>query len=85
VEVAEGYKRLMESLGVEISMQKTHVSNDTFEFAKRWIHRGEEISPFSFGGWKEVCSRYNLAVNFLQTLHSKGWIPVKGIVNVVTT
>jgi len=33
--VAERYKLIINSLGVEISESKTHVSNDTYEFAKR--------------------------------------------------
>jgi hypothetical protein len=36
----------MEALGVEISVQKTHVSKDTYEFAKRWIR--------PFGNVKEL-------------------------------
>jgi len=33
--VAEAYIRVIKGLGVELSIQKTHVSNDTYEFAKR--------------------------------------------------
>jgi hypothetical protein len=33
--VAQSYRLLMESLGVKISESKTHVSDDTFEFARR--------------------------------------------------
>jgi hypothetical protein len=43
-QVAFHYTQIMSSLGVAISPMKTHVSNDTYEFAKRWIHRGEEVS-----------------------------------------
>nr|QHD64818.1 RdRp [Erysiphe necator associated mitovirus 7] len=35
--VAESYKKIIRELGVELSDNKTHVSNDTYEFAKRWI------------------------------------------------
>jgi hypothetical protein len=34
-DVASRYREIMEALGVEISVQKTHVSSDTYEFAKR--------------------------------------------------
>jgi len=34
-DVAARYREIMEALGVEISVQKTHVSKDTYEFAKR--------------------------------------------------
>lgn len=33
--VAKEYMRLMRMLGVELSEQKTHVSKDFYEFAKR--------------------------------------------------
>jgi hypothetical protein len=42
--VAREYKRLLVELGVSISEQKSHVSLDTYEFAKRWMHRGEEMT-----------------------------------------
>jgi hypothetical protein len=33
--VAKAYIRVIKGLGVELSLQKTHVSYDTYEFAKR--------------------------------------------------
>jgi len=33
--VAKNYVKIMTKLGVDISLHKTHVSNDTYEFAKR--------------------------------------------------
>lgn len=44
--VAKLYLSVMEDLGVDISEAKTHVSRDTCEFAKRWLHQGSEITPF---------------------------------------
>jgi hypothetical protein len=35
--VAKRYIKVITSLGVEVSLNKTHVSKDTYEFAKRWI------------------------------------------------
>jgi len=35
--VANRYIKIISSLGVEVSLNKTHVSIDTYEFAKRWI------------------------------------------------
>lgn len=41
-------------MGVELSLAKTHVSSDTYEFAKRWIQVREEavaeISPLPISG-----------------------------------
>jgi hypothetical protein len=35
--VARRYIKVITSMGVEVSLNKTHVSKDTYEFAKRWI------------------------------------------------
>lgn len=52
--VALEYIKVMTRLGVEISPTKTHVSNDTYEFAKRWIRykdtRFVELSPLPIKG-----------------------------------
>jgi hypothetical protein len=36
--------------GVDISKTKTHVSYDTYEFAKRWIKNGKEITGLPLKG-----------------------------------
>lgn len=43
--VAAKYKELLSTLRMPVSWEKTHVSQDTYEFAKRWIHKGVEITP----------------------------------------
>jgi hypothetical protein len=48
--VARKYITLMTRFGVDISPTKTHVSLDTYEFAKRWISKGREISGLSLKG-----------------------------------
>jgi len=53
-EVAESYKNLLEILDMPISLEKTHVSKDTYEFAKRWIYKGKEVTGFSTGGLLET-------------------------------
>jgi hypothetical protein len=35
--VAKRYIKILTSMGVDVSVNKTHVSKDTYEFAKRWI------------------------------------------------
>ncbi|QCF24448.1 RNA-dependent RNA polymerase [Entomophthora muscae mitovirus 4] len=42
--VANSYKDLIRDLGVDISDTKSHVSKDTYEFAKRWYRNGVNIS-----------------------------------------
>lgn len=63
--VAKCYLEIMKSLGVEISPTKSHVSYDTFEFAKRWFHHGKEITPAPLKGLWETGKRYHL---FIETL-----------------
>jgi len=43
---------------VEISPLKTHVSKDTYEFAKRWYQDGKEVTPFPILAYsdKKYCS-----------------------------
>jgi len=48
--VARKYIQIMNKLGVEISIPKTHVSKNTYEFAKRWIYQGREISGLPLRG-----------------------------------
>lgn len=70
--VAESYKKLINTLGMPYSLEKTHVSSDTFEFAKRWFHKGIEITGFSIGGLVETYHRYPLLYNFLSNQESHG-------------
>jgi hypothetical protein len=72
--VAEKYRELLSTLAMPISEQKTHVSNDTYEFAKRWIHSGVEVTPFSLSGLKETWKRYYLLQNFVETQQRHGWL-----------
>lgn len=53
-DVAAQYRILMSELGVEISETKTHVSDDTYEFAKRWIHNGQEVTGAPLGSLFEA-------------------------------
>lgn len=48
--VAYYYIRIINKLGVDISPTKTHVSKDTYEFAKRWIKCGREITGIPVRG-----------------------------------
>lgn len=49
--VAQSYREVMTSLGVELSEHKTHVSDDTYEFAKRWFYQGYEITGLPLTGF----------------------------------
>jgi hypothetical protein len=71
--VAQQYKTLLAQLDMPISEAKTHVSNDTFEFAKRWFHKGLEVTGFSTAGINSVWKRYSLLHNYLCTQRDHGW------------
>lgn len=53
-EVAQHYATILDELGVKVSPTKTHVSKDTYEFAKRWIHVGKEVTGAPLGSLFEA-------------------------------
>jgi hypothetical protein len=64
--VAEKYKEVINSLGVDCSPSKSHISVDTYEFAKRWFRNGIEISPIPLKGF--LANRLNPALLFQDIL-----------------
>jgi hypothetical protein len=72
--VAEQYIQLCSELDMPISLTKTHVSKDTFEFAKRWFINGTEITGFSVSGLFSVWKAYALLHNYLTTQALHGWL-----------
>lgn len=77
--VAKEYLAIMAGLGVDISESKTFVSHDMYEFAKRVIYFGTEVTPASFGSLFD-------AITFVseKTLKTNGgtMIPTKAIKHV---
>lgn len=60
--VVDHYKSIMSELGVDISLSKSHTSNNMYEFAKRWYKDGIEISGFPLGTFLESTKKwYTLA------------------------
>jgi hypothetical protein len=49
--VAKRYLEVINSLGVDISIAKSHESKETYEFAKRWFRNHIEISPVPINGF----------------------------------
>jgi len=73
--LAVEYKRIMSSLGVSISEQKSHVSKDTFEFAKNWVHKGINMSGFPIVGFIESLGKpLEMAVLFFFEVPMKGYL-----------
>lgn len=81
--LAEKYTSMIRSLGVEISEMKSHISPHTFEFAKRWIHKGKEISPFPLSAIQESSSKYFYLVNILNHARSREYPIIPGVPRVV--
>jgi hypothetical protein len=74
--VAKEYMAIMGGLGVDISEAKTFISHDMYEFAKRVILRGTEVTPAPFGSMFD-------AIRFVseKTLKANGgnMLPTKAI------
>ncbi|UHK03173.1 MAG: RNA-dependent RNA polymerase [Hangzhou mitovirus 4] len=73
--VAESYRLVIHAMGVSISEQKSHISNDTFEFAKRWFKQGLEITPFPLGSFIESKGGYVPLAESLRDAFRKGYHP----------
>jgi hypothetical protein len=62
--VAKNYIKIINKLGVDISPTKTHVSKDTYEFAKRWIKQGKEVTGIPVRGivhnFNNIFTVYNI-------------------------
>lgn len=53
-DVAREYRAILTELDVSISDPKTHISKDTYEFAKRWVHCGTEVTGAPLGSLFEA-------------------------------
>jgi len=71
--VAQSYQETLKYLDMPISQSKTHISNDIYEFAKRWVYKGTEVTPFSYGGFLSSWKRYPYLQNFLENQHRHAW------------
>lgn len=74
--VAAKYCELMSAMGVEISPMKTHVSKDTYEFAKRWFHKGVEVTGISLRSILTTHFNPLLLLSTIQSMYRKGQIPL---------
>lgn len=71
--LAMKYKETMARLGVEISAMKTHESSKLFEFAKRLVLQGTEITPFPISAIVECSKKTYLLTNLLMAEERRGW------------
>jgi len=71
--VADRYRELLRTLDMPISEHKTHTSKIVYEFAKRWVYQGVEVTPYSVGGLIKCYNKYPYLHNFLETQGNHGW------------
>lgn len=64
---------------------KTHTSEQLYEFAKRLVYKGQEITPFPVSALSEVIKKSYLLTNLLIESESKGWLPKDGIPSLVAS
>jgi len=83
--LAEVYLAALSSLGVGVSRQKTYVSVDMCEFAKRYLFLGEEVTPFPVSSVMSNLGDVSLLVSALMGETRKGLRPLSGIPGAVGT
>nr|QJQ28893.1 RNA-dependent RNA polymerase [Botrytis cinerea mitovirus 4] len=81
--VANKYITLMTRLGVEISLHKTHVSKDTYEFAKRWIKDGIEVSGIPLKGILNQWKFPGVVYTTLESFFDKNPIQPKSLIDLI--
>lgn len=77
--LAKKYMDVISSLGVEFSSQKTHISPFMYEFAKRVIHSGVEVTPFPISALWSSRKEPSLILNSITNEQNKGWSFPNGI------
>lgn len=82
--VGKRYLELISTIGVEVSLQKSYISDEICEFAKRVLLTAEmtEFSPFPIHAVVEESS-VSLLVSTISNMENKGYIPLKGIPDAV--
>jgi len=76
-DVAKEYQEYMRKLGVGISIPKSNISSNMYEFAKRIFINGKEITGIQLGGFINNYSKYHLIYQNLFTLvYERGYYPL---------
>jgi hypothetical protein len=78
-DLMRAYRQRIADLGVEVSVEKTLESPETFEFAKRYFNRGEEITPFPLSSVIDNLRSIPLLVSSLMAESRRDLNPVSGI------
>lgn len=75
--LAEKYQEIIHLIGMDIQLQKSHIGNSLFEFAKRVFTPYGEISPFSIKAGLSESKSYFGFIELLNTNFDRNWILVK--------
>lgn len=73
-DIAVEYRKILQTLDVPISVAKTHTSLRLYEFAKRWVFKGSEITTFPTNAILESWKRYYLLQNALEIASNRGYV-----------
>jgi hypothetical protein len=74
--LAEKYLEIISLTGMEIQMQKSHIGNSLFEFAKRLFTPYGEISPFSIKAGLTESKSYFGFIELISHHRNRGWLPL---------
>lgn len=77
--LAAKYMEALTRLGVEYSPAKTHSSPFMYEFAKRVVHSGIELTPFPIAALYSTRKQKSLQLNVCDSEQRKGWCFPNGI------
>jgi len=83
--LAQKYQELIHLIGMDIQLEKSHIGNSLFEFAKRIYTPYGEISPFSIKAGLSESKSYFGFIELLSLSREKGWIPVTSVRDAVFT
>lgn len=72
-DVAHSYTDVMADLGVSIGFAKSLVSNDSFEFAKRFVFRGSVLPIVSFRELDVAYRSLDVSVTLFKRLRGDNW------------
>lgn len=76
-DVAARYLQIMKELDVGISIPKSNISFNMYEFAKRVFINGVEVTGIQLGGFSSVVRKYHLVYQSLFTLiYERNYIPL---------
>jgi len=82
--LAEKYMEVLTSLGVAFSKEKTHRTPLMYEFAKRIIHEGNEVTPFPTQALWQARRSPLMALNVVVNELRKGWCTPNGIPSILS-